>query len=124
MDEEPPAFVPTFLSFAGGSGALAFHQLFQHQPPAKPPEGVLQGQPPELFFVIFFKLSCSLLFVFLASVELLILMFFSLLFVTNGLSSLNKWLTFCLYSASQSLHLHAHYITLQHDKVGMFIINI
>lgn len=33
---------------AGGSEALAFHQLFQHQPPAKPPEGVLQGQPPEL----------------------------------------------------------------------------
>lgn len=49
---------------------------------------------------------------------------FSLLFVTNGLSSLNKWLTFCLYSASQSLHLHTHYITLQHDKGGMFIVNI
>lgn len=49
---------------------------------------------------------------------------FSLLFVTNGLSSLNKWLTFCLYSAFQSLHLHTHYITLQHDKGGMFIVNI
>lgn len=100
---------------AGGSEALAFHQLFQHQPPAKPPEGVLQGQPPELvlwFFFLSFRAPCF--FFFLASVELLTLMFFHFCLLPMGFQA---WINGSLFVCILLLSLCIYILTTSHSNM-------